>query len=98
VIKLDVLLNGDKVDALSLIVHRAIAPTAARSCASQAARHSSRASMFDVAIQAAIGSTRRSPARTVKAMRKDVTGQVLRRRHLAQEVSSSKRRRRARSA
>ena len=70
------LINGEKVDALSIIVHRANAPYRGRELASKMRELIPR-QMYDVAIQAAIGST--IVAReNVKAMRKDVLAKVLR--------------------
>ncbi|HEY1182425.1 MAG TPA: translation elongation factor 4, partial [Rhodocyclaceae bacterium] len=70
VVKLDVLINGDKVDALALIVHRANAPYRGRELAAKMRELIPR-QMYDVAIQAAIGSTIIA-RENVKAMRKDV--------------------------
>ncbi|HEX5393619.1 MAG TPA: translation elongation factor 4, partial [Rhodocyclaceae bacterium] len=70
VVKLDILINGEKVDALSIIVHRANAPYRGRELAAKMRELIPR-QMYEVAIQAAIGST--IVAReNVKAMRKDV--------------------------
>jgi hypothetical protein len=62
VVKLDILINGEKVDALSLIVHRANSQYRGRELASKMRELIPR-QMYDVAIQAAIGATS-SPART----------------------------------
>lgn len=70
VVKLDILINSEKVDALSLIVHRANAQYRGRELASKMRELIPR-QMYDVAIQAAIGSHIIS-RENVKAMRKDV--------------------------
>ncbi len=70
VIKLDILINGEKVDALSMIVHRANSVYRGRELASKMRELIPR-QMYDVAIQAAIGSNIIA-RENVKAMRKDV--------------------------
>lgn len=79
VVKLDILINTEKVDALSLIVHRSNSQYRGRELASKMRELIPR-QMYDVAIQAAIGS-HIIARENVKAMRKDVLGQVLRRRY-----------------
>src|SRR3990167_9526831 len=70
VVKLDILINSEKVDALSVIVHRANAPYCGRELAAKMLELIPR-QMYDVAIQAAIGSTIIS-RENIKAMRKNV--------------------------
>ncbi|WOT04338.1 translation elongation factor 4 [Shewanella youngdeokensis] len=94
-VRLDILINGDRVDALAMIIHKGLIRTKGLALVNKMKELIPR-QMFDIAVQAAVGSQIIARS-SIKAMRKDVTakcygGDVSRKKKLLQKQKDGKKR------
>ena len=94
-VRLDILINGDRVDALAMIIHKGLIRTKGLALVNKMKELIPR-QMFDIAVQAAVGSQVIARS-SIKAMRKDVTakcygGDVSRKKKLLQKQKDGKKR------